>query len=405
MPGGKLQMDNEIKYDSLDDILSDTDFGEIFKAKPKLSSAQNDDEQLIQSFEEINRWIDQYSHEPLESTEVFERRFYTRLKAIREDEFKYEILKDYDRHNLLSNLEITPKTLDDILNNDNLGLYATKDDDIFKLKHVPFGRDSSDFIARRNPCNNFAKYEPLFKQCQADLKSGVRQLLKFDERNLVKGSFFVLNGQLGYLENITEPIKRGGNRHDGRTYCIFENGTESKMQFLSLAARLYQARVENKAFTVSVSATDALDQFNKGFNLVNEEDRSSGYIYVLTSKSTNPKISEIRDLYKIGYSTILVEERIKNAVNEPTYLMSEVAIIKVYQCYNINPQKFEQLLHNFFGRSCLNVDVFDNIGQRYMPREWFIVPLDVIDQAIELIISGNIVNYKYDNLIQRLITI
>ena len=62
----------------------------------------------------------------------------------------------------------------------------------------------------------------------------------------------------------------------------------------------------------------------------------------------------------------------------------------------MNPQKLEQLMHNFFGKWCLNLDVFDQAGQRHTPREWFIAPLYIIEQAIQLIISGEIVKYRYD---------
>jgi len=62
----------------------------------------------------------------------------------------------------------------------------------------------------------------------------------------------------------------------------------------------------------------------------------------------------------------------------------------------MNTQKFEQLLHNFFGASCLNIDIFDEKGRRHMPQEWFIAPIHVIDQAIEMIINEKIIHYKYD---------
>ena len=91
-----------------------------------------------------------------------------------------------------------------------------------------------------------------------------------------------------------------------------------------------------------------------------------------------------------------MEERVKNAVLEPTYLMATVEIVMAFRCFNMNPQKLEQLLHTFFGSACLNVDVFDNEGRRHSPREWFIAPLDIINLAIDFMINGDIVNYKYD---------
>ena len=77
--------------------------------------------------------------------------------------------------------------------------------------------------------------------------------------------------------------------------------------------------------------------------------------------------------------------------------MADVHIVMAYKCYNMNPQKLEQLLHNFFGSSCLNIDIFDKNGTRHTPREWFIAPLDIIEQVIHMIISGEIVGYRYNS--------
>jgi hypothetical protein len=143
----------------------------------------------------------------------------------------------------------------------------------------------------------------------------------------------------------------------------------------------------------------------EGLYEVNEIDEKSGYIYVLESLSSDEKISTIKNLYKIGYSTIPVKDRIKNAINEPTYLMAPVRIVAVYETYNMNTQKFEQLIHKFFGKVCLNLDIFGNDNKRYTPREWFIVPLEVIEQTIDLIISGEIVNYRYDEVTEELVYI
>jgi len=140
----------------------------------------------------------------------------------------------------------------------------------------------------------------------------------------------------------------------------------------------------------------SIEQFDNHFSGITDEDKESGFIYILKSKSDKSEIKGIKHLYKIGFSTTTVEERIKNAAQEPTYLMAEVRIIMTYKCFNMNTHKLELLLHNFFGSSCLNVDVFDALGNRHTPREWFIAPLDIIEQAVQLIISGDIVKYRYD---------
>ena len=127
------------------------------------------------------------------------------------------------------------------------------------------------------------------------------------------------------------------------------------------------------------------------------------FIYILKSKSEKQEIKEIQNLYKIGFSKVSVEERIKNAIQEPTYLMADVKIVMAYKCYNMNTHKLEQLVHGFFGRSCLNIDVFDINGNRHTPREWFIAPLHVIEQAIHYIIAGSIINYRYDDINEEII--
>ena len=76
--------------------------------------------------------------------------------------------------------------------------------------------------------------------------------------------------------------------------------------------------------------------------------------------------------------------------------MAAVSVESIFKCYNMNPQKLEQLLHNFFGSSCLSIDVFDSNGNRHTPREWFIAPLSIITESIHLIISGEILKYRYD---------
>ena len=137
--------------------------------------------------------------------------------------------------------------------------------------------------------------------------------------------------------------------------------------------------------------------------VVVENDQETGYIYILKSKSEKPEIKEFANLYKIGFSTVEVEERIKNASQEATYLMADVSIVMAFKCYNMNPQRFEQLLHTFFGKACLNIDVFDKNGNRHTPREWFIAPLAIIEQAIHYIISGDIIHYGYDSTNEQIV--
>ncbi len=382
----------------LDDIFQNDPFG-LLNVKPSNAPVRTEDERLIASFKEINDFFAQHQREPQPGSDIQERQLYSRLKSLRENPAKQKILADLDRYGLL---RFTPKeitSLEDILDDDALGLLDDDGEGLFDFKHIknPEERASTDFVARRKPCVDFGKFEPLFQAVQGDLANGKRKLVAFKEENLRAGDFYIHNGILLYLEQVdfeeaVQPYKSGSRlRKDGRTRVVFENGTESNMLYRSL----YKGLLANGK---AVSANE--DQVNEGFlenfNSISEEDEEVGFIYILKSQSEKAEIRAIRHLYKIGYSKIAVEERIKNAKLEPTYLMADVRIVMAFKCYNMSPQKLEQLLHNFFGNSCLNIDVFDFSGNRHSPREWFIAPLDVIEQAIYLIISGEIVNYRYD---------
>jgi hypothetical protein len=76
--------------------------------------------------------------------------------------------------------------------------------------------------------------------------------------------------------------------------------------------------------------------------------------------------------------------------------MADVHVVASYKCFNLNTQKFENLLHRFLAEAKLNVDVLPESGGRKIPREWFVAPFAVIDESIDLLISGEIVNYRYD---------
>ncbi len=394
------------KYLSLDEIIEDDDFHliEVIK-KPANTGTKSEEQRLIDSFQEINDFYEKNHREPQKEENVLEAMLASRLSVCQSDELKKEVLKPFDKFNLLKKKEIEYKTLDDILENDDLGLFDDDSEGLFDFKHVPRVEDraNADFIARRRPCKDFSEYVSLFKEVQKDLANGKRTLNVFSEHNLKPGYFYVHNGVLLYLKDVefeegVQEFKSGSRyRKDGRTSVIFENGTESNMLFRSL----YKALLAN-GHAVSEHVDNVQEILNKKLSNITEEDKESGFIYIAKSLSDKPEIREITDLYKIGFSNIHVEERIKNASQEPTYLMANVQIVSAFKCYNMNSQKLEQLLHNFFGNSCLDIDVYDLKGKRHTPREWFIAPLNVINEALHLIVSGEIVNYRYDSHKERI---
>lgn len=388
-----------MKREDLLNLINDDDLG-LLSIKPT-SSVITADERLVASFLEINNFVEINKREPQAGGDVTEHQLASRLAGLRADQDKVQKLRDYDEHGLLSveNKEIL--SLDDIFSDDDQGILRNTDDELFKITNVVTHkeRNSPEYISRRKVCTDFARFEPLFKQCQADLSSGKRKIIKFSsEKQVVKNSFFILNGILLFIENIDKIRIDKFGKMNGRQRCIFENGTESNMLIRSLVQRLYE---NGRAVTEDSDATEALLLDN--FNIITKEDGQTGYIYIVRSLSKNPKINSIENLFKIGFSTTPVEERVKNAASDPTYLMAPVKIITTFECFNFDPQKLEQLLHRFFGNACLNLDIFDEMGKRFTPREWFIAPLDIIEQSIKLIISGGIVNFRYDPENQKIV--
>jgi DNA-binding ferritin-like protein (Dps family) len=386
---------------TLDDIFNDDELG-ILDTKAKVSNIKSENDRLIESFLEVNAFFEKNNREP--KADVFivnERSLGVRLKGFRNCSLTTEILKPYDTHDLLGEISVEITSVDDILNDDELGILDTDDaSEIFNIKNVPTSaeRAETDFTARRKAMKDkdFAPYEANFKAVNKDLREGKRKLSEFKdvEQNLEKGKYYILDGILLFLEEDGIEGRKLGDvvRKDGRTKIIFENGTVSNMYYRSLSKGLY-----NNGRIVSNTDSEAENELFKNANILNEEDIETGWIYVLKSKSTNQSISEIKDLHKIGFSKLDVKARIKNAAKEPTYLLAEVEIVSTYKCYSVNPHKFEQLLHRFFAEVCLNVDIHDNQGRRITPREWFVVPFAIIDKVIDLILDETIVKYRYDH--------
>ena len=394
---------------TLDDIFDDDDFG-LLDSKAKASTIKTDEDRLIDSFEEINVFIDKNDREPNKSS-MSEYGLMAKLKNFRDNEDQKKILKPFDRHNLLGHVEIEEQSIDDILNDDDeFGLLdSDKDLDIFKFKHTPRPEDraKAESVERRKPMKekDFEKYEKMFLQVHKEIKEGKRRIKPFTniEKNLHVGDFYLMNGIMLYLESANlkkeEWEQKSGNRVrvEGRTRTVFENGTYSNMLYRSLGKQIQK---DGKLIT---NTYDKIEQdlfVNSG--LVKEEDVHSGWIYTLQTKSAHPVISSIKDLYKIGFSSTPVRDRIKNAKNEATYLYSDVKNVRAWKVYNRNADKLEMLLHRFFAKACLDIDLFNERGQRLNPREWFVVPFEVIEETIQLILNESITNYQYDSLSKNL---
>lgn len=286
------------------------------------------------------------------------------------------------------------KELEEIFDDPLLNI-SKKEAELFDIpadmRKTMTAKSKADYIAQRKPCENFEQYSPLFKQVHQDLKMGKRSLVKISKTiNLQAGHYYVVDGQLLLLEAIGEKHQSSNFLPDGRTRCVYENGTESDILLQTL-----RKNVVGGGYAVTELQEESEGKFFSNVELT-ANDKLTGYIYVLRSLSENPAISNQPNLYKIGFSTNKVEDRIANAEHEPTYLMAPVEIVASYKVVNLHSQKFENLIHQMLQAVRFHVTVVDDEGKSHEPMEWFVVPLDVVNAIVEKVVEGSIVEYAYN---------
>jgi len=382
----------------LDEIFASDGFNLL--DQPEIERKSNIESNIAaRRFDEIVSFYEANDRVPSKDGGIIEKKLAFRLEAMRKDEALVQSLSEYDTYGILMGDEhskVVPKSMDAVFNDDSFGLLQESDEtkEIYELKHVKATeRIDPDYVAQRSRCTEFdEKYRDAFEQVITDLNKRSRDLIEFRPEDLEVGRYYVLKGMILYLAEDTSKFKEydfsTGNktRRDGRTRCIFANGTESPLLYRSLVKAL-----QKDGFTISDVRDKTISK-----DEITEDDRLNGYIYVLTSQSTKPEIKEMKNLYKIGFCSGDVHDRVKNAVNEPTYLMSGVNIVLTARCYNMNVRHLENSIHKFFGRSNANFTVVDRTGVSHHPREWFIAPLDVIERAILLIKQDKMDQYRYD---------
>jgi hypothetical protein len=357
------------------------------------------EERIIAGFEDIERFFEQKGRLPAhgEDKDIFERLYAVRLDKIRASEECRTALSGLDKHGLLEGgavIESDPLSeLDDDELLAELRALGADENDITQLKHVKTRAEikAAEEIAQRAPCLDFNKFKPLFEQVQDDLKTGVRKSRDFKENAQIKqGEFFIIGGQKAYVAEVGEEFKTPNGDTDARLRVIYDNGTESNLLLRSLQRALYEK--ENVGRRITDPSAGPLFS-----DTVEEGDTESGTIYVLRSKSDHPLIKEHQDvIHKIGVTGGDIKKRIANAKLDPTYLMADVEVIATYELSNINRTKLENLIHRFFEPAKLNIEIKDRFGNPIVPREWFLVPLFVIDEMIEKVKDGTIVNFRYD---------
>ncbi|WP_312707130.1 GIY-YIG nuclease family protein [Stenotrophomonas sp.] len=358
------------------------------------------EERLIAGFEEILRFVDEHGRAPQhgEERDIFERLFAVRLDRLRSLADAHPLLMPLDAHGLLQEaptLAVTGQgeSVDDDVLLADLGVSeGGTEDDITQLRHVRSyeERKALEDIASRTPCADFERFAPLFERVEGDLKSGLRKTLRFGrDASVEKGNFFILGGQMAYVAEVGEPVRTPNGESNARLRVIYSNGTESDLLERSLQRALYKDDTGRRI-------TD--DDYGPLFgDALETDDVVNGTIYVLRSLSRNSYVQENQQLiHKIGVTGGKVETRIANAERESTYMLAKVEVIATYKLANVNPIRLENIFHRIFQSARLELTLRDRMGVPVKPREWFLVPLPVIDEAVKRIQDGSITDYVYD---------
>lgn len=363
------------------------------------------EERIIAGFEDILRFYQAHGRAPLhgEDRDVFERLYAVRLDQLRKLPEAQTLLAELDDPDLLSGtvaLDVNDLDEDALLAELGVGGEPADQDDITVLRHVRSSTDkrAAEEIADRTPCADFDRFQPLFELTERDLKSEIRKTLRFGrDASIESGNYFIVGGQLAYVAEIGETIKAPNGESDARLRVIYANGTESNLLRRSLQRALYKDETGRR-----VTDPDMGPLFG---NASEPDDIESGTIYVLRSLSSHPFVAEHRELiHKIGVTGGKVETRIANAEKDATYLLADVEVVATYKLHNLNRTRLENIFHRLFGGTQLDLTIEDRFGHPVKPREWFLVPLHVIDEAVERIRDGSVTDVVYDPHSARLVS-
>lgn len=363
------------------------------------------EQRIIAGFEEIERFVDTHRKTPEhgEDRDIFERLYAVRLDRMRESAECREVLKDLDSRGLLdAGDQPTGNVAEDEPNDEDLlaslGVEATPENDVNQLVHVRSQDEikAAEEIAQRNPCKDFEEFKLIFENVHRELETGKRQTVKYrDYAGVKKGNLFILDGQKVIVADLGELFVSDYGRPDRRLRVVYDNGTESDILVRSLQRALNKddasRRITEPGFGLLFSEVEE------------EDDLETGYIYVLRSNSEQPYVAANRSvIHKIGVTGGDVKIRVANAKKDPTYLLADVEIVATFRLANVNRKALEALIHKFFGSARLDLELKDRFGSQVEPQEWFLVPLPVIDEAIQKIKDGTIGDFRYDPETARL---
>lgn len=412
-----LKMRDAMSEIDLDELRSEL---EDYAAPEKAGGSSAREQRIIAGFEEIERFVEERGRLPRhgEHEDIFERLYAVRLDRLRASAECRAVLMDRDSRGLLKTgmdetwtgalredeADYHVKSSSDAEPDDEELLSALREEntpssDLRQLRHVRSREEirTAEEVAKRNPCGDFEIFRPLFERMQQDLKAGVRKTLKYrDNAEVRKGDFFVLEGQMVVVAEMGEEFVSDYGRPDRRLRVVYDNGTESDLLVRSLQRALNKDKTSRRITEPDLGPLFSGEE--------SEDDLESGWIYILRSKSTDPFVVQNRQvIHKIGVTGGEVKTRIANAAKDSTYLLAGVEIVSTFRLANIHRKQLEALLHKFFASARLDMELKDRFGFQVEPKEWFLLPLPVIEEAIRKLMDGTIGSFRYDPELARIV--
>lgn len=382
-----------------DDILAELG---VDLAPKKVRARTAREERIIAGFENIVRFWEEHGRAPQhgEGRDIFERLYAVRLDRLREQADCRELLAEMDSYGLLAvpvDIGRAPDELDDSALLQELGLSDPLAADITQLRHVRSAEEkrAAEEIAARTRCADFARFKSLFDQIQRDLDAGVRQTRPFvkdagmSKAAISAGEFFIVGGQLAYVAEVGDSFRAPNGETDARLRVVYSNATESDLLLRSLQRALYKDEGGRRVTEPSVGPLFEAEQ--------PDERLKTGTLYVLRSRSPHPQVAAHRELiHKIGITGGSVEARIAGARDDATYLLDDVEVVATYTLHDVQPRRLEALIHRVLGNVRFDIAIADRFGKMVRPREWFLVPLPVIDELVTRIGDGSLAGLTYD---------
>ncbi|MCX5616945.1 GIY-YIG nuclease family protein [Bombella sp. TMW 2.2559] len=280
-----------------------------------------------------------------------------------------------------------PQSLEDIFSDDD---DLEMDTSIFSLRHSSPAAERAvpEHQANITPCANFQDYAALFEAVQQEISSGIRKAKRVRKNQILEpaeGDFFIRNGLIAYVAEKYEKTYRHGDR-EHRLRIVFSNGTESDPLMSSFRKSLTEDKTARFISRIGLGPLAGSETVTN----------ATGTIYVARSLSEVPAIRNLRRrLHKIGVTSGDVRRRVADARNDPTFLMAPVEIVATHTLVNLSYRKVEDCLHRFFAPSRAILHVRDRMGKLIYPKEWFLLPVELVSQAADLIQKGTLHLYEY----------